>query len=79
MVKRRRKPVVQMHHIRYKGVKRFVGDDDREWQVPLFAGEHYAVWLIQRRKRISRGLIISMLEALKVFGENGCVVELKKT
>jgi len=49
---------VQRHHITY----------DPEVIVPIFQGEHWTLSLIQRRKHVSRGFILSLeheLERLK--------------
>ncbi len=52
-MKRRYSTVVQTHHITYFP----------EWTVRCFKGEHYVLTLLQRRKRVSEGL----LEALSQF------------
>lgn len=42
--------MVQLHHISY----------DPDWSVPVYQGEHYAITLLNRRKRVSLGAIISL-------------------
>jgi len=48
------KSVIQRHHIMYKE------KDGRDWIVPIYKGEHWAITQLQRRKKISLGFIQSL-------------------
>ena len=56
--KTRRKPstyIIQQHHIEY----------EPEWIVPIFKGEHLSITTILRRKRVSQGFLIALLDFIK--------------
>jgi hypothetical protein len=61
------KTVIQNHHIRYKGIPRFAGDDTQEWAVPIFKGEHELLWKLHRRKRISQEYLTALFEEILLF------------
>jgi len=65
VTKKQRKSVIQTHHVRYKGVPRFVGDSIEEWKEIVIKGEHKILWETQCRKRFSCGFIRSMEFELK--------------
>jgi hypothetical protein len=50
---RKRRSVIQNHHIVY----------DPPWIVKIYKGEHWALTILNRRKRVSKGLI----KALEYF------------
>jgi len=60
MVKHHRNPVIQNHHISY----------NPEVKVQVFKGEHEILTLIQRRKRFSKGFLISLREEFKRIEQN---------
>jgi len=65
--RKRRKPstyVVQPHHITY----------EPEWIVPIFKGEHFSITTILRRKRVSQGFLIALLDFIKKHKEQAEVL-----
>jgi len=62
--RRRKGPVIQEHHLSY----------DPEIKVRLYQGEHWVITLLNRRKRVSRGFIVSLKKWMLENEENAVEV-----
>lgn len=54
-----KKPVIQTHHISYGSAT------EPEITVKIFKGEHWAITLLNRRKRVSKGFLEVLREFIK--------------